>query len=233
MSTFSPIPLAADAHGSSATQSIIDSLADFLENFELPPPYPFAPDKVGAHARIARGWLEQQIDSTKPTIGLDCSASGTRSGRLGRELYTIGTPADDQVIVRYVVPTAVIEQPVAINVWAKTKQERARIVQLVELALKGEDPIENGSQVRLNPAAYYGLPMSFYQSDAFRFMDSEAAVGGDEFRAVGEATATVNEVVVIEGPRIRSLDVLANLIEMRLDFVAANAETWKIVDLDA
>lgn len=227
MTTWTPTALADDAAGLAPSEALLKTLEDHLLSQVLPEP--LQGQMAGRlFSRIVQGWSAQSGDLVYPTLGIDAADAGTRVGRRAVELFTIGTPAAEDPVVRYVVVTGTIERVLDLNIWASSKAQRERLSHALELALRG-DPLESGL-VRVNSDHYYGLPISFWQDGSGRYMDTEGAVARDEFRAYYTVGASMLEVMVVEGPRILNLDVLANLVELRASFVDSNQQTWKVIE---
>lgn len=160
-----------------------------------------AADYAGAQANVQVGWGDQTRSIEYPTIVLDAPGGGERAAHSPVVLAqtNTGTPGVDPR-AELLVSMASLGVPIEMNVWADSKAQRSAVLRAIDASLYAQ-----GAALALTPASYYGLPVSYFRTGTVQHADTESSTGSDEFRAIVNLTAYLDEVVPLTAARLTDL----------------------------
>jgi hypothetical protein len=208
----------ADPVALSLPEAMIRTLQDYLDG-PLPTAIQAETDPVGDIAHITQGWERIGRDMHFPTVSIDAPIEGERVSSAPTPItITPAAPDSPTIDVYYHVGSA--EIPLQLNVFAESPDQRSKVVHALEQALQG-DVLEGAGLLQVDSSHYYNLPISYRREGPFFHIDSEATVGGDEWRAVGTVLAESHDIVRAS---------LARFLDLSVDWRIH--ESVKIVSID-
>lgn len=158
---------------------------------------------VAAH--VAEGWESLEQDLEYPTIAIDAPIAGERLGHapMVLELFDVD---DHPEKVDVLIALASVTLPLNIEVFAKSRAERSRVLLAIERSFAAQS-LDEESRLDLVSPHYHGRMMGFRRAGPARFADTAGRVKADEWRAIVPVEADIEEVALVRFPRLRELRV--------------------------
>lgn len=177
----------------------------------------------GAIARgIEIGWPEAHRDLLYPAITVDVSVPPERDSQAPRVISeTPGAGADTVCLIK----TAFLSYPVQVNIFAKSRDERERLVRSIEASMLA-GYATGSSQVCVTAEDYFAQPISMFRDGGVVRQDNPQAVGGHEWRALLTIRAEVAELIQVSASRLVDLNLKMQVGEY------TRADTAPVVDVD-
>jgi len=184
----------------------IRTLADYLRGDLAADLAPEGVQPIFALAHIAEGWESQKVDLRYPTLTIDAPVSGQRFGRGAYDIEVTQPvdPANPDITV--LVSIGMVSVPLQVNIFADSREQRSEVCHALEVTLQAN--VVNGvGLLRIASPYYHNLCVSYWRDGTIQYLDTENAVGGEEWRAVLTVQSECHEVVSIAAKRFIDLGV--------------------------